>query len=167
MGGTSIQIRDAKLPQEVPQLLEFIMGLQRFESAFEPNRRLDPPVAAEYFALLEADVCSKGGRILVAEEEDGRTLLGWCVVHAQEDDIYVIGEERTYAYISELFIVEQARGQGLGRALIAACEDWAKSKGLDVMRIGVLPGNRRTAMIYERAGYQPYAVQLRKYLPRT
>ena len=159
----SVQIRDAKLPEELPQLLEFIMGTQRFESAFEPNRRLDRAVAAEYFALLEADLRSNGGRILVVED-DGQPLLGWGVVHAREDDVYVIGEERTHAYIAELFVVERARGKGFGRMLIAACEEWARSKGLRVMQIGVLPGNRRAASIYEKAGYSGYAVQLRKYL---
>ena len=156
-------IRDARLPADREQLHEFIMGTQRFESAFEPNRRLDRPVAAEYLALLEADVRSKGGRILVVEQAG--KLLGWGVVHAQEDDVYVIGEERSFAYISELFVVEAVRGKGVGRALIAACEDWARSKGLNVIQIGVLPGNRRAASIYEKAGYSPYAIQLRKYLP--
>ena len=162
MAKQNIEIRDAVLPADREQLLEFIMGTQRFESAFEPNRRLDRAVAAEYFVLLETDVRSKGGRILVAAE-DGQPL-GWGVVHAQEDDVYVIGEERTYAYISELYVVEAARGKGIGRALIAASEDWARARGLKVMQIGVLPGNHRAKSIYERAGYQTYALQLRKYL---
>ena len=160
----SFQIRDAKMPEELPRLHEFIMGTQRFEYAFEPNRRLDAPVAAEYFKILADEVRAKGGCIFVAEGENG-SLLGWGVVHRAEDDVYVNDEERPFAYISELFVVEDARGKGIGRAFIAASEAWARAQGLKVMQIGVLPGNIRAKAIYERAGYHSYAVRLRKYLP--
>ena len=139
------------------------MGTQCFEHAFEPNRRLDGAVAAEYFGILAEGVRTQGGRIFVAEAEDG-SLLGWGVVHRDEDDVYVVGKERAFAFIAELFVVEEARGKGVGRAFIAAAEDWARAQGLKVMQIGVLPGNTRAKAIYERAGYVPYAIQLRKYL---
>ena len=158
---TEFRIRDAVLPKEKARLLEFIMGTQKFESEFEPNRRLDPDVAEEYFALIEKDV-AKGGNIFVAEQ--GGAPVGWGIVLAIDDDIYVVAEERRHAYISELFVVEALRGAGLGRALIHACEDWARSQNLNVITIGVLPGNHRARAIYERAGYSHYALQLRKYL---
>jgi GNAT superfamily N-acetyltransferase len=160
----NLHIRDARLPEERPQLCEFILGSQRFEHAFEPNRRLDPPVGAEYFAVLEEEVRSKGGKMLVAAR-DGEPLLGWAVVHFLEDDVFVSAGERKYAYLSELYVAESERGKGVGRALIEACEDWARGQGLHVMQIGVLPDNRRAATIYEQAGFAPYGVRLRKYLP--
>jgi ribosomal protein S18 acetylase RimI-like enzyme len=159
----SFQIRDARLPEEVPQLHEFILGSQHFESAIEPNRRLDRQVARDYFTALEKEVRTNTGKVLVATRDEG-PLAGWVVVHLLEDDVFVIDEERTYAYISELYIAEAERGKGIGRALIAACEDWARTQGLKVMQIGVLPGNHRAKAIYERAGYESYAIQLRKYL---
>jgi ribosomal protein S18 acetylase RimI-like enzyme len=153
-------IREAR-PTDRPHFLAFIMDLQRFESAFEPNRRLNSPVAKEYLALLEKDV-AEGGKIFVAEQ-DGAPV-GWSIVLEQDDDIYVVAEERRHAYISELFVAEAVRGLGVGRALIAACEDWARTRKLNVVQIGVLPGNVRAKATYERAGYSHYALQLRKYL---
>lgn len=38
-------------------------------------------------------------------------------------EAFVVSEERDYAYIFELFVVEAVRGEGVGRALIAACEE--------------------------------------------
>jgi len=157
---TNFTIRDVR-PSDRPHILAFIMGVQRFEKTVEPNRRLDSPVAGEYLALLEKDV-AKGGTIFVAEQ-DGAPV-GWGVVVAREDDVYVLAEERPHAYISELFVVEALRGAGIGRALIAACEDWARTQKLHVMQIGVLLGNTRAKAIYENAGYSHYALQLRKYL---
>jgi len=155
-----ITIRPARLAEDRPALLAFIDGLQAFEHRFEPNRRLDAAVAEEYLAKLLADLAV--GAIFVAEDDAG--AVGWAVVHETEDDIYVIEAERRIAYIAELFVVERARGKGTGRALIAACEDWAKRHGIAVMLIGVLPGNARARAIYETAGYDAYAIQLRKRL---
>jgi GNAT superfamily N-acetyltransferase len=155
-------IRPARLPDDKPALLSFIDGLQAFEHAFEPNRRRDAAVAEDYFAKLAADLAARPGAIFVAEDKG--CAIGWAVVHETQDDIYVIETERRIAYIAELFVTERSRGKGTGRALIAACEDWAKGRGIPVMLIGVLPGNARAKAIYEAAGYGAYAIQLRKTL---
>jgi ribosomal protein S18 acetylase RimI-like enzyme len=153
-------IRDAR-DADRSHFLRFILDLQRFEHAFEANRRLDPRVAEDYLVLLEKDV-AKGGNIFVAERHGAP--IGWAIVLEQDDDVYVVSEERRHAYISELFVVDGLRGGGVGRALIAACEQWALARELSVVQIGVLPGNHRAKAVYERAGYEHYAVRLRKYL---
>jgi GNAT superfamily N-acetyltransferase len=158
-----MRIRDADFERDKPAMLAFIMALQHFEHAFEPNRRLDPPVSEEYLARLRRDVAEEGGLILIAENEVGRAI-GWAVVHEADDDCYVLEAERRYVYISELYVDQAARGSGVGRALIQACEAWAGTRGIKVMQIGVLPGNTRAERVYREAGYAHYAYQLRKYL---
>lgn len=159
---TAFTIRDAVWPQDKAAAIGFIDGLQQFERRFEPNRRIDPAVGAEYFEILLGDVTRRGGIVRVAESE-GRAI-GWAVAWAEDDDIYVVAEERRFVYISELFIAEAARGAGIGRALIAACEEWARGQGVRILKIGVLPGNVRAARIYAEAGYARYADRLRKNL---
>lgn len=157
------RIRQAKFPDDKDAALEFIMGSQKFEHELEPNRRLDPPVAEEHFARLAAEVTRRNGRIFIAEGPAGNRL-GWGVAHERENDIFVVAEERLCGYIAELYVVEAWRGKGIGQALIRACEDWARSRGLKAMMIGVLAGNSRARRIYEASGFSPYAVELRKYL---
>lgn len=158
-----IQIRPARLPDDKPACLSFIDGLQAFEHAFEPDRRLDATVAAEHFAKLERELAEKGGAIFVAEGPDG-AAQGWAVVHENELPGFVIAAERRTAYIAELYLVEAARGHGGGRALIAACEDWARGRGIGSVMIGVLAGNRGAHTVYAKAGYGDYAIELRKKL---
>ena len=155
-------IREARLPDDEPALLSFIAGLQHYEHAIEPDRRIDPAVGADYFAVLTKRVAENQGRIFVAEA-DGKAI-GWAAFVVEQNAIYVVEDERTYGYIAELFVNEEARGRGVGQALIAACEAEGRAKGLKLMMIGVLAGNRRTASIYAQAGYSPYATELRKYL---
>jgi GNAT superfamily N-acetyltransferase len=156
-------IRDANLPQERPQLAHFIDALQHFERAFEPDRRIDETVGEEYFDVLMGCMKAGEGRALVADAGNAG-LLGWAVVFEEQARVFVVEEERRYGLISELFVVDSARGKGVGRALIDACEDWARTRGLPVMIIGAHAANARAARIYTGAGFAPYSMQLRKYL---
>lgn len=159
----SFRIRTAELPRDRAALGGFIMGLQHFEHAFAPNRRLDIAVAEDYLQALLRKLEEMGGAIFVAEGAAG-AATGWAVVHEIEDEIYVRAEARRLAYIAELFVAEAVRGTGMGRALIAVCEDWARSRKLDTIEIGVLAGNQRARSVYERAGFVPFAMQLRRTL---
>jgi len=158
-----MRIRPARLPDDKPAFLSFIDGLQAFEHRFEPDRRLDATVAAEHFAKLEREIAEKGGAIFVAEGPGG-AAQGWAVVHENDLPGFIIEAERHTAYIAELYLVEAARGHGAGRALIAACEDWARQRGIGSIMIGVLAGNRHAHAVYAKAGYADYAIELRKKL---
>ncbi len=158
-----MRIREADLSRDRAALHSFIMGSQHFEYAIEPNRRLDTPVAAEHLERLRSYLKEHDGRMFVAEDADG-ALLGWAVVGEFKGEAFIVSEERDYAYIFELFVIETTRGQGVGRALIAACEEWARAADFKTIQIGVLAGNTRAAKIYREAGYSDYALELRKYL---
>jgi len=158
-----VRIRESDLARDRTAFLAFVMGSQHYEHAIEPNRRLDPLVADEHLAKMLALLGERAGQIFVAAD-DADQAVGWGIVVEQEDDIFVVADERRYAYVAELFVVEPLRGSGVGRALIAACEDWARARRLTVMQIGVLAGNVRAHDIYRRQGYADYGVQLRKYL---
>lgn len=157
----SFRIRAADPDRDRVAMLSFIDGLQAFEHAMEPNRRLDATVAADHMGILDKRLAERGGAIFIAD--DGGPI-GWAVVHEAVDDLYVVEAERRMAYIDELYLTEAARGAGAGRALIAACEAWARSRGIPVIMIGVLDKNDRAHAVYNAAGYADYSLQLRKYL---
>lgn len=157
-----VSIRGAVWPADKAAAISFIDGLQRYEHAVEPNRRTDATVAAEYFDVLMDAVAEHHGIVRIAEA-DGRAI-GWAVAWHELDDMYVVAEERRFVYISELYVEEAARGTGVGRSLIAACDDWARAEGVVIVKIGVLTRNERAEAVYRAAGFEPYALRLRKYL---
>ena len=158
----SFSIRDFDPSRDRPAALTFIMGSQLYEREVEPDRRVDPQVAEDYFPLLMEEVAKKRGRIFVAER-DG-VVIGWAAITVEENMLFVVEKERTYGYITELFVDEKSRGLGVGQALIEACENEARRLGLGHVMIGLLTQSKRTMDIYTQAGYQPYTSELRKYL---
>jgi GNAT superfamily N-acetyltransferase len=155
-------IRDAIWPDDRAAATSFIDKLQAYEHAFEPNRRIDTRVGAEYFEVMMTAVRDRGGIVRVAEA--GGRAVGWAVAWPDNDELYVEAGRRRHLYISELFVEEGMRGSGVGKALIAACEDFARAQGLKIVRIGVLADNHRAKAVYLGAGFKPYALRLTKHL---
>jgi GNAT superfamily N-acetyltransferase len=154
-------IREARLPDDEPAILSFIWGLQKFENAFEANRRLDPAFASEHWPVMRARAAERGA-IFIAEAE-GKPV-GWALVLDEPGDVFVEKAERRHGFIAELFVEASARAQGHGRALIEACEAWTRARGLNVLIINVLAGNDKAITVYDRDGFAPYNLNLRKYL---
>lgn len=155
-----LTIRQARLPDDTPALLDFIDGLQRYEAEFESDRRLDAAYAEDQLAWLRKK--GENGVFFLAEQ-DGRPV-GWVLVTEDEAPPYVIDAERRHATICELYVDEAVRGTGAGRALIGACEDWARARKLTNIQIGHLAQNARAEHVYDKAGFAPYVVLRRKRL---
>jgi GNAT superfamily N-acetyltransferase len=155
-------IREARLPADEPAILSFINGLQDYEAAFEPDRRRDPDFAVQHWRELQHRCAEKHGTMLIAE--DAGKAAGWAFAYDQNAELFIVEPERRHGFLAEIFVIPAARGKGLGRALIAGCEDWARERGHKLLTIGVLAKNARALRAYEGAGYTPYGITVRRYL---
>ena len=138
------------------------MGLQDHEAGFEPDRRRDPNFAIEHWRDLQHRCAEKHGVMLIAEE-DGRPV-GWAFAHDEKAEVFVVEPERRHGFLAELFLLQEARGKGLGRALIEGCETWARERGHKLLTVGELSQNPTAIRAYEGAGYAPYVTIMRRYL---
>jgi GNAT superfamily N-acetyltransferase len=158
----SFRLRDFDPTTDRAAALSFIDGSQAYEHAFEADRRIDSTVANDYLAALMGNVADQQGRVWVAE--DAGQVIGWGVFVIGQSEVFVVEEQRNHGHIAELYVVEAFRGRGVGQAMIAACEAETRRLGLTHVTIGLLAANRRAADVYARAGYAPYAMELRKHL---
>jgi GNAT superfamily N-acetyltransferase len=55
--------------------------------------------------------------------------------------------------IKKMFVVPEARGQGVARALLVALEDRARALGYTVARLDTGPRQQHAEQFYRRAGY--------------
>ena len=61
--------------------------------------------------------------------------------------------ERPHAHLSVLAVAKAAEGQGVGSALLEACEQWARNRGSDRLTLSALVTNARARALYERKGF--------------
>jgi GNAT superfamily N-acetyltransferase len=162
VGNATTNIREARLPQDEPAILSFISGLQDYEAAFEPDRRRDPGFTVDHWRGLQHRCAENHGIFLIAEDS-GRPV-GWAFAHDTPGHLFVVEPERRHGSLAELFVIPEARSKGHGRALMAACDDWARSRGHKLLTVGVLARNGAAVRSYEGAGFSPYTLVLRRYL---
>jgi GNAT superfamily N-acetyltransferase len=155
-------VREIKLPDDEPAILSFIQGLQDYELGFENNRRRDPDFVVDHWRDAQHRCAQKHGTMFIAEQ-DGRKV-GWVSAYEEHGELFIAEPERRHGFIAEIFVVPEARGQGHGKALIAACEAWSRERGHKLLTIGVLAKNAHAIRAYESAGYAPYTVLMRRYL---
>jgi len=88
---------------------------------------------------------------LVAEERNG-VLVGFLEVglrsHADGCDV-----SRAVGYVEGWYVAESHRKRGVGRKLMAAAEDWARSQGCVEMASDALLGNDVSEQAHEALGF--------------
>ncbi len=60
--------------------------------------------------------------------------------------------------IHDVAVVPSMRGKGIGKQLFAALEEEARRRGCCKLTLEVLSGNERAIKVYQRLGFEPYAL---------
>lgn len=66
------------------------------------------------------------------------------------------------AAVHGLWVDENLRGNGFGKALMAEFEKWAKSQNVNAITIEVLPENTNAVNLYRALGYDDFLLYLKK-----
>jgi len=91
--------------------------------------------------------------LFVAEAGDG-SLRGVIDVHVR-----VVLEEDPFAELIALVVTEDARGEGIGSALVAEALRWARARGLPKVWVRVSLWREATPRFYESLGFRLYKEQ--------
>ena len=120
-------------------------------SALEPDYFA---VAEQREAPMRAAIEEEKKEIFLAEEA-GEVLGFACVLEEQtkREENYLV--PRKFAYLSDLVLSPKIRGKGIGGALLAACKDWAKARGVKRMKLDSLCKNDPANHLYIREGFRP------------
>ena len=154
-----VVIREASAEDDHVLVSQF-QALNVHEEAISHDRRTDHAGAVEALAAAWRGVRESDGHALVAEC-DGRAV-GFLFLQFRDDAIFVREELRPYAYVSELFVSEAARGAGVGAALMSEAERLAAVRGVRRLMVGVLAGNAAAERLYARLGFAPHAIEMMK-----
>ena len=147
------------LPSDAAGISELLHGIGWFK-AYE-GRSIADNTAAVRQLLLDTQTLPERSRLLVAEDAQQR-ISGYCAVHWLPVAVLQSWE----AYVSELFIAEQARGAGLGQQLLDVAVQAAREK--NCLRIWLVNNRERpsyTRGFYSQQGWVEQAEMARFVLP--
>ena len=99
--------------------------------------------------------------VFIAEDDQGERLGFATVTH----DTHFTGERQ--AYIGELATSESAEGRGVGKALLQACEQWARDQGYRILTLTTGAANKRALGFYRHLDYRDEDVKLVKLLDES
>lgn len=71
-------------------------------------------------------------------------------------------DRQPHGHLGILAVAREAQGLGVGTALIAAAEEWTRSRGLGKLTLNVFDRNARARRLYERLGFLPETLRYTK-----
>lgn len=97
--------------------------------------------------------------LFVAEDADGERV-GF--VHLQRTEDFFTG--RSNCHISDLAVSPRHERKGVGKALLAHAEAWAREHHCQLVTLAVFPGNENARALYAACGYATDLLRLAKPL---
>jgi ribosomal protein S18 acetylase RimI-like enzyme len=112
------------------------------------------PTAEQLTAVVQAPV----NTLLVARDEQG-VIVGTLTL------MILLTPGETFGFVEDVVVDEDARGQGIGEALVRACLRLAAEQG--ARRVELHSGNHRQAAIrlYQRVGFKKFETNVWRYVP--
>jgi GNAT superfamily N-acetyltransferase len=127
-------------PEELDALLPLIAAYQRFYEVEEINDERNRAFFRRFLAP------SQDGLLLGARSE-GR-ILGYACLYWHFSSL----EAMETVLLNDLFVTEEARGRGVGRALIEATAEIARERGAPYVEWSTAPDNRTAQRLYDTTG---------------
>ena len=158
----NMTIRAYNRHTDARQLRRCVIGLQEFERQLDPRMPSGESIADDYLVEMFMQCRQFAGSVFVCEQ--GEKLAGYITVHTKYVSEDIDDGPREFGFISDVFVDEQFRGCGIGKALLSHAENHARENGASAMVIGVLASNNQAKSLYLAMGFKEFAIKLEKKL---
>lgn len=142
--------------------IALMQALNVFENRISGDRDTSRQAAIACLAADEERLRDHGGLRLVAEI--GGKVEGYLCCTMAIGPASMREQVRSFALVSNLVVGEGSRDLGIGSALMAEAESFARAQGLRSLVVGHLAGNEGAGRLYERLGLKPHLLERIKWL---
>jgi GNAT superfamily N-acetyltransferase len=143
---SSVSIRQAESGDR-----EAALALADRLPAFGPATRTPQEIATrERRALADAFDNHPVGSSLVVADHPTRGVVGVLLLESRRDYF----TDQSHGHVAILAVAREAEGQGVGRALLAAAEEWGRQQGFRRLTLAVFADNVRAKEFYLRQGWR-------------
>jgi len=109
---------------------------------------------------LTADLADPERRVLAGTID--QVIVGYAVVRLE-----VLGDGSLLGVVDDIFVEDEARGIGLGEAMMADMVNWCQGWGCFGMDAMALPGHRLTKNFFEESGFTARKIVMHHSLRET
>lgn len=148
----------------MPRLREFrwrtdregILGFQAeiYETNF-PGFQMSPGFLHDYETQIRRADRHPAEHMFVLEDEHGLCGFVWIALITTMVEPFV-------GYIKNIYVAPRLRGQGCGKMLLDAADDWFRRNGCTKASLDASLCNERAIQIYHAAGYEPVRYRMEK-----
>lgn len=144
-----MEIRKAQ-EQDIDAILE--LNRQIGEIHFEQAPQVFCPPSPEERAFLLVAISAEGRLFCVAEQEGA--VVGFLTARIDINETIPFLSKQPICRIGTVVVDEGHRSQGIGKALIAHCDEWGKVHGAHQIRLEVMAFNERAKALYKALGFK-------------
>lgn len=143
---------------DAPALGRLGAQLMRTHYAFDAQRFLAPGEGVEsgYARFLESQSRADDSLVLVAEQ-DGR-IVGY--VYAAIEPLSWKDLREECGFIHDLLVTEEARGGGVGTALLDRAIEWLREQQMPRVVLGTAAQNVNARRLFERRGFRSTMIEM-------
>jgi len=138
-------------------LFEELDSLHRSQLPEQFQKPTGNPRSRDFYQGLLTD---PDAGFLVAEKRN--QILGFVQIVIRETPRLEILVPRVYGVIDSLVVSAEQQRQGLGRELVKAAEEWARSRGAEFIELNVYSFNYRAIEFYSYLGFTEISKKYRK-----
>lgn len=153
-----MQIRRAVL-SDIPEIIAL------YHHLFAAMERLEPEIMRDVEqdeSFLRETIEGEMGDVLLAVE--GERALGFALVKREKTPPYRCMVPREFCFLLDLSVAPEARGRGVGTALLEAVKAWGRARDLDYVELNVFTKNKGAKRLYLREGFESRTETLQYWL---
>jgi ribosomal protein S18 acetylase RimI-like enzyme len=137
-------------------LLQFEQGIIQAERPFSPTLKDDPV----HYYDLENMLTDPQTDVVVAELNKQIIGCGYSRIESSKH----FYKHPQHAYLGMMYVRPEHRGKGINAQVIEELKSLAKKRGITEARLEVFVDNQSAVKAYEKAGFQPYLLEMRMRL---
>jgi ribosomal protein S18 acetylase RimI-like enzyme len=154
---------EAFQPSDFAAVVAFVEAIQDHERDQVPELKPGPEIGKQHAEMLMQAVAERNGCIIMARADAGPVGFASAWI-AQDDDPLIRDDARVHAYVSDIFVDQNWRRQGIASLLMDEVEAKMRSRGCSRIRICSKAANQLAVSCYATRGYRPYEIVFAKRL---
>ena len=146
-------------PQDKSGIKQCIAELKNYESQFDPDYCTNEESVNRLFKSILKEK-EDSGEIFVAESNNN--IVGFISIGIDDkNDEFIVNKIPT-AYISDIVVLKEYRGKGIGKALMKRAEDFTKENRLKYVKLIVFSENQNAIGLYKSLDFEDYETTMIK-----